>query len=312
MAFGFKSAAQRAASARGHWWDRMSVMVQRHTGRPMKDNVGRFDGSSVAGDRAAICDAMADAYAGEFRHQGLVRGLARQVAVQDVDNMIAASDVPRTYQSILDQRSTGDPEPADLRDRLREAAATGFTETIGDHLGDRRPAAEIARSMLATSHGQGPQNSPLRTAAAALFRASPEAQAMIPPEQHENAITGVQQAMEQRAVEIEAIAAHDLTGHSGLPPRPLEQTLLESRMLGNEVAGTGMEAVERLAYPAAPTGRPIQAAAVDVRAAQAVASSGVATAGSAPTGGAGGTPVDPGLPYRMGTNETNRSGSREV
>lgn len=312
MAFGFRSAAQRAASVRGQWWDRMSAMVQAHTGRPMKDNAGRFNGSNDAGDRAAICDAMADAYAGDFRHQPLVRGLARQVAVRDVDDMIAASHVPPASQGILEQRGAGAPGPADPRDRLRESAAAGFIETLGDHLGDHRPAADIARTMVATSHGPGPQSSPLRAAATVLFRTSPEAQAMIPREHHANAITGIQQAMEQRAVEIDAVAAQDLNGHSGLAPRALDQTLLETRMLGNEVAGAGIEAVERLAHPPAPTGEPMQAAAVDVRAAQAAASSGVASAAEAPTGAAGGPPVDPRLAYRLSPNETQRSGSREV
>jgi hypothetical protein len=293
----------------------MSAMVQRHTGRPMKDNAGRFNGSSMAGDRSAICDAMADGYAGDFRHQGLVRGLARQVAVQDVDNMIAASDVPRANHAIVDQRAAGEPEPADVRDRLRQAAAVGFSESIGDHLGDHRGATDVARTMLATSHGSGPQNSPLRTAATALFRASQEAQAMIPPEQHENAITSIQQAMENHAGLIDSGAARDLTGHSGLEPRALEQTLLENRMLGSDIAGTGIEAVERLAHPLAPTGEPMQAAAVDVRAAQEAASSGVASAAGAPTGGAGApgsAPMDPRLAYRLDANETHRSGSREV
>ncbi|WP_432885452.1 hypothetical protein ACQPYH_01490 [Kribbella sp. CA-245084] len=317
MAFGFKSAAERAASVRGQWWDRMSTMVQAHTGRPMKDNAGRFNGSSDAQDRGAICDAMADAYAGDSRHQALVRGLARQVAVQDVDNMIAASQVPHASQGILDQRTAGEPEPADLRDRLRQAAAAGFSETIGDHLGDHRPAADIARTMLSTSYGPGPQNSPLRTAATAVFRSSPEAQAQIPPEQHENAITSIQQAMEQRALEIDAVAAQDLNGHSGLPPRAFDQTLLEARMIGTETARAGLEAVERLAHPPAPTSEPIPAAAVDLRTAQAAASSGVASAADAPTGAAGGAgstggAVDPRLAYRMDANETHRSGSREV
>lgn len=311
MAIGFRSAARRAAEVRGQWWDRMSTMVQAHTGRPMKDNAGRFNGSSDAGDRAAICDAMADAYAGDFRHQTLVRGLARQVAVQDVDNMIAASQVPRASQGILGQRVAGEPEPADPRDHLRAIAAAGFAETLGEQLGDHRPAADIARTMLATSHGQGPQSSPLRAAATALFRTSPEARAMIPAEHHETAITGIQQAMEQRAVEIDAVATRDLAGHSGLAPRALDQSRLESRMLGIEVAGAGIEAVERLAHPPAPTGEPLQAT-IDVRAAQAAASSGVVSAAEAPTGTAGGTPVDPRVAYRMGPNETRRSGSREV
>ncbi|WP_329004862.1 hypothetical protein OHA18_15895 [Kribbella sp. NBC_00709] len=292
----------------------MSTMVQKHTGRPMKDDAGRFAGSSPAGDRSAICDAMADAYAGDSRHQGLVRGMARQVAVRDVDNMVAASNVPDGYRAILDQRAAGEPEPADVRDRVRQAAAAAFVETLGEHIGDRRSAPEIARTMLAASHGPGQQPSPLRAAATALFRASAEAQAMIPPEQHAHAITGIQQAMEQHAGLIDG-AAQGLTGHSGLPPREFEQTLLEARMAGTEIAGFGIEAVERLAHPPAPTGAPIQAATVDIRAAQEAASSGVASASDAPTGGAArpeSTPADPRPAHRLDSQETHRSGSREV
>lgn len=278
-------------------------MVQRHTGRPMKDNAGRFDGTSVAGDRSAICDAMVDAYAGDFRHVGIVRGLARNVAVRDVDDMVAASDVPRKHRAILDQRAAGEPAPADVRDSVRQAAADGFVEALSDHVRD----PDIARTLVASSHGTGPQQSPMRTAATALFRGSQEAQAQVPVEQHQNAITRIQQAMENHAREIDAV---DLSGHSGLAPRALEQTLLETRMLGSEIAGTGIEAVERLAHPPAPTGEPLEPAAVDTRAAQAAASSGVASAGgprpdsspsaATPPGGR----VDPRVAYRMNPPET--------
>ncbi|MEV5960968.1 hypothetical protein AB0L70_04345 [Kribbella sp. NPDC051952] len=297
----------RAADERGQWWARMSRMVQQHTGRPMKDDVGRFDGSSPGGDRSAICDAMTDAYAGEFRHVGMVRGLARQVAVRDVDNMIAASDVPQPYRAILDQRVMGDPA-GQLRDQVRQVAAEGFVETLSD----RFPNRDVARDLLSASHGPAPQTSPMRTAATVLFRSSPEAQAQIPVEQHENAISSIQQQMENHARTIDAA---DLTGHSGLPPRAFDQTLLEARMTGSEVAGIGLEAVEKLAHPPAPTGRPL--AAVEARAAQAAATSGVAATGAptrpdgtpavaAPTGAR----VDPRVAYQMGSQ--TRPGAREA
>ena len=137
---------------------------------------------------------------------------------------------------------------------------------------------------------------------------------MIPPEQHENAITSIQQAMENQAGRIE-VAGQDLTGHSGLPPREYQQTLLETQMVGSEIADFGIEAVERLAHPSAPTGEPLQAAIVDLHAAQQAASAGVASAAEAPTGGAGrpdSAPVDPQLAYQMDPSQTQRSGSREV
>ncbi|MFG1906814.1 hypothetical protein [Kribbella sp. NPDC048928] len=275
-------------------------------------------GFRSAQQRAAVCDAMADAYAGDFRHVGLVRGLARQVAVQDVDNMIAASDVPRSSEAILDQRATGEPAPADIKDLLRQAAAQGFTETLGDHL--RTP--DVARNLLAESHGPGRQNSPMRTAATALFRDSAEAQAQIPPEQHANAISSIQQAMENEARRLDA-APQDLVGHSGLPPSDLNQTLDETKTIGADIAGAGIEEVDRLAHPPAPVGEPLQqAAAVDGKAAQDAASSGVAPAGSTPAGGttpAGGSGrpenaaaaarVDPRIAYGM---DSGRSGAREA
>ncbi|HWD82671.1 MAG TPA: hypothetical protein VG497_27410 [Kribbella sp.] len=312
MVFGIKSGRQRAEVARGKWWDRMSEMVQAHTGRAMLDSTRRFAGSTNSAEqRSTICDAMTDAYAGDFRHVGLVRGLARQLAVRDVDNMIAASPVPRADRAILDQRTTGEPMPADVNDRLRQAAAEGFTEALGDHL----RTTDVARNLMANTRGAGPQMSPMRTAATALFRSSREAQAQIPPEQHENAITSIQQAMENHARMIDG-AAQDLYGHSGLPPRALEQTLLETRMLGSEIAGTGIEAVDRLAHPPAPTGVPVQAAAVDVRAAQNAASSGVAPAGSAggpgSSGQPGGVSADPRLAHRMDAPGASRHGAREV
>lgn len=327
MVFGFRSAQQRAA-ARDKWWDRMSTMVQAHTGRPLKDNTGRFNGSNVAEQRSAVCDAMADAYAGDFRHVGLVRGLARQVAVQDVDNMIAASDVPRGSEAILDQRVTGEPAPADVNDRLRQAAAEGFTEAIVTHLHtqdartqDPRPQ-DVARNLLAESHGAGPQTSPLRTAATMLFENSAEAQAQIPAEHHANAISSIQQAMENEARRLDA-APQDLVGHSGLPPRDINQTLDETKTVGADIAGAGIEEVDRLAHPPAPAGRPLQqAAAVDGKVAQDAASAGVAPAGSTPAGestpaGGSGRPenaaaaarVDPRIAYRM---DADRPGAREA
>lgn len=300
MVLGFRSADQRAADARGKWWDRMSAMVQAHTGRPIRDNTNRFH--EAAGRRAAVCDAMVDAYAGDFRHVGLVRGLARQVAVRDVDDMIAASDVPRRDRAILAERGTGEPAPADVNDRLRQAAADGFSEALGDHLRTQ----DVARALLAESHGPGMQTSPMRTAATALFRASAEAQAQIPPEQHANAITSIQQAMENEARRLDA-ASQDLVGHSGLPPRDLRQTLDEVKTVGADIAGAGIEAADRLAHPPAPVGAPLQqAAAVDTQIAQNAASSGVAPAGTTPADGSGrpgsasaGARVDPRAAYRM-------------
>ena len=310
MVLGFKSAGERATAARGQWWARMSAMVQAHTGRPLNDNFGRFGSSDVAEQRGAVCDAMVDAYAGEFRHVGLVRGLARQVAVRDLDNMIAASTVPKTSRAVLDQRSAGAPAPIDVQDNLRQAAAEGFTEALGDHL--RNP--DVARTLISASHGPGPQSSPLRTAATALFRDSPAAQAMIPPEQHENAISSIQQAMENHARQIDN-KAQDLYGHSGLPPRALEQTLLETRMLGSDIAEAGIDAVDRLAHPPAPTGAPLQAA-VDVQVAQNAASTGVAPAGSpagpGSSGQPGGASPDPRAAYRLESPGANRNGAREV
>jgi hypothetical protein len=324
VVFGFKSAQQRAAAARDKWWDRMSTMVQAHTGRPLKDNTGRFNGSHVAEQRSAVCDAMADAYAGDFRHVGLVRGLSRQVAVQDVDNMIAASDVPRGSQAILDQRVTGEPAPADVNDRLRQAAAEGFTEAVAMHLhkaGTQAPRShDVARNLLAQSHGAGQQTSPMRTAATMLFEASADAQAQIPREHHANAISSIQQAMENEARRLDA-APQGLVGHSGLPPRDINQTLDETKAVGADIAGAGIEEVDRLAHPPAPVGQPLeQAAAVDGKVAQDAASAGVAPAGSTgastPAGGSGrpetaaaATRVDPRIAYRM---DSGRSGAREA
>jgi hypothetical protein len=274
---GLRSAEQRAAAVRGKWWARMSGMVEKVTGRALKDDVGGFRGASAAGDRAAICDAMVNAYAGDMRHVRFVVGLARHLAVRDVDNMIAASDVPRAYQAVLNEKGRH-PEPAVVRDRLDEAAVDGFVEAVGDHLHD----PGIARRLLQHPHQPGQQSSPMRNAARALFVASPRAMAQIPADQHENAISGIQQAMEAHYRMVDG-HANDLVGHSGLPPRAIEQTLLETRMLGSEIAGTGIEAVERLADPPPPTTEPLQSAYLDASAAQKAASSGVISAG-APTG----------------------------
>lgn len=122
----------------------------------------------------------------------------------------------------------------------------------------------------------------MRNAARALFMDSAAARAQIPVEQYENAISGVQQAMEAHYRMVDG-KSNDLVGHSGLAPRELAQTLLETHMLGSDVAGTGIEAVERLANPPAPTGEPLQAAYLDASAAQKAASSGVISAG-APAG----------------------------
>lgn len=304
MVLGFKSAGQHAADARSKWWARMSAQVQAYSGRPLMDVAGRFGSSDPAQQRAAVCDAMTEAYAGDFRHVPLVRGLARQVAVRDVDNLIAGTEPPRADQGILEQRKADAPAPVDIRDSLRQAAAEGFTEALGHHL--RNP--DVARTLINASNGPGPQTSPLRIAATAIF--SEYAQA-VRPEQHQNAIAGIQQAMEIHARMIDD-AAQDLYGHSGLPPRAFEQTLLETRILGSEIAGTGIEAAERLAHPPTPIGVPIHEtyhAVHDTQAAQNAASSGVIPAGSGQPGGAA---ADPRLPHHLGPTGPNRKGAREV
>ncbi|MGW7682439.1 hypothetical protein ACWGID_16975 [Kribbella sp. NPDC054772] len=315
--FGFRSAEQKAADARGQWWDRMSRMVQNYTGRPLRDDANRFHGSDPAVLRSAVCDAMADVYAGDFRHVGLVRGMARQVAVQDVDNMIASSKVPDADRAILDQRAAGEPQPADIRDTVRQVAAVGFTEALGNHLGNSPGAPAVARHILSESGGAGPQTTPIRTAATMLFESSPQAQAMIPPEQHQNAISSIQLAMENEARMLDN-TTRDLFGHSGLPSRPFEQTLDETRRLGGDIAEAGIEAVDRMAHPPAPTGQPLVSPAVDVHTAQAAASSGVASAAGAPAGGSGRPDStstgarDPRLEHRLDATKADRSGAREA
>ncbi|TCO47013.1 hypothetical protein EV646_106252 [Kribbella antiqua] len=254
----------------------MSGMVEKVTGRALKDDTGSFQGVSPAGDRSAICDAMVNAYAGDLRHVRFVVGLARHLAVRDVDNMIAASGVPEAYQAILKEQGRA-PESAVPRDRLDEAAVDGFVAELGDHL--RNP--DIARNLLPLPHQPGQQSSPMRAAARALFLDSADARAQIPTEQHENAIIGIQQAMEAHYRLVDG-AANGLVGHSGLSPRALEQTLLEARLLGGEVAGIGIEAVEMLAHPPAPAADQLQAAFVDASAAQRAATFGVTPATGTP------------------------------